>query len=240
MSAKHYLLGTAVAATLGVAAVLHFCPCRGNDARDRATETTAPAAPSTTAALPVPSPFPSVAGAPALPVGGAQAPGPQGPVLTIDQAPEDPPPPGVDVTYAPSPNPPPLAPAGSESAIYEPWKSPEEKKAYEERERLAWEERKSRELELVLEFLTQELSLTAMQAQRLRGILEDESRRRIAIVTDLTEKRISQAEFEDRVDASLQKGRAELASLFSPDQMSKYQTLKPRRQVLNDKTITGH
>lgn len=242
MKARSALTGLGVAAILGVAAVALFCPCHREGTPQRTVATPNEGDATGTRPLPIPVPLPSVAGVPSLP--GAPladtTAGPPRPMLTIDEAPEEPPPPGVDVTYAPSEHPPPLPPAGSITEIGRPFKTPEEKRAFEERERLAWEEKKARELNLIVEFLTRELSLSAMQTQGLRRILEEESKRRIAVVTDLTEGRITQAEFRDRVDASLKQGRSELAALFSPEQFAKYQTLEPRRQVLNDKTITGH
>jgi len=242
VTGKTVLLGLTVAAIGGIAAVALWCPCCHKDAQARATTATAPERPTNAGPLPVPSPFPSLAGIPVAP-GAAladSAAGPPRPLMTIDQAPEEPPPPGAEVTYAPSENPPPLAPAGSISEISSPFKTPEEKRIYEERQKQDWEEKKTRELGMIVELLTRELGLSAMQTERLRGILEEESKRRIAVVDDLTEGRIDQNQFRDRVDASLKQGRNELASLFSPEQYAKYQTLEPRRQALNDKTITGH
>lgn len=244
MKAWSFLAGMAVAAVLG-AAVVAYTRQGGHEATTpRAMATSTAPVPASPSALPAPVPSSTLALAAPSPVpavfGGDRATGPSRAELTIDQAPEDPPPHGVDVTYAPSPNPPPLAPAGSETQIWEQFKSPEEKAAWEERERRAWEEKKTRELGLIVELLTRELGLTAMQTEGLRGILEAESKRRIEIATDLTEKRIGQSEFRDRVDASLAQGRRELQTLLSPDQYAKYQTLDPRRQALNDKTITGH
>lgn len=241
---RSFLAGVAVSAVLGAAVVAFLRPC--HDAPARSSPTSTSETQSTRASLPAPSPLAMGVGAPGVPVLAPIGPldagpaGPARPMLTIDQAPEDPPPPGVEVTYPPSPNPPPLAPAGSETQIWEQFNSPEERAAWEEREKRAWEAKKARELELIVELLTRELNLTAMQAQGLRGILEAESKRRIEVATDLTERRIGQAEFRDRVDASLAQGRSELQSLLSAEQYAKYQTLDPRRQALNDKTITGH
>ncbi|MEK7867143.1 MAG: hypothetical protein AAB434_10710 [Planctomycetota bacterium] len=241
MRGKTALLGLGVAAIGGIAAVALWCPCCHKDAEGRPQATATTDRTSGAAPLPVPTPLPTLAALPAAdgaaPADGAA--GPPRPMMTIDEAPEEPPPPGVDVTYAPSENPPPLAPAGSISAISDPFKTPEERRVFEERQRQDWEEKKARELGLIVELLTRDLGLTAMQTERLRGILQEESKRRIEIVTDLTEGRIDQNQFRDRVDASLKQGRGELASLFSPEQYAKYQTMEPRRQALNDKTITG-
>lgn len=240
MTGKKLLLGVSVAAIGGIAAVALWCPCCHKEARERTTAAAARTERPSSAPLPIPSPPTSGAPVAAIAAPGGGAAGPPRPMLTIDQAPEEPPPPGVDVTYAPSENPPPLAPAGSISEIGNPFKTPEERRIFEERQRRDWEEKKARELGLIVELLTRELGLSAMQTERLRGILQEESKRRIEIVTDLTEGRIDQNQFRDRVDASLKQGRSELASLFSPEQLAKYETLEPRRQALNDKTITGH
>lgn len=165
---------------------------------------------------------------------------PAGRIPTIDEAPEEPPRGDGDVTYAPSEHPKPLAPAGSISVVNYPFKTEAEARAYEEAQRKYWEERKARELEGMLVFLKRELGLTDVQHDRLRQLLLEESRQRIQVVEDLTNQRISQTEFRERVDRILGAAREQMALILTPEQNAKYQTLEPRRQVLNDRTIMGH
>ncbi|MBI5366381.1 MAG: hypothetical protein HZA54_05055, partial [Planctomycetes bacterium] len=161
-------------------------------------------------------------------------------IPTIEEGPDEAPPPGAEVTFAPSEHPPELPPAGSISVIHDPYKDPAERAAYEAEQKRIWEERKARELEGMLVYLGKELELADVQKDKLRAVLTEESRRRIEVVEDITAQRITEGEFRTRVDRIRAEAREQLALIFTEPQFAKYKTLKPKHQVLNDQTIQGH
>ncbi len=132
-----------------------------------------------------------------------------------------------------------LAPGEIVELNYE-FKSEESRRHFESDQKARWEARKAQEIVRVSEYLAQELKLDGGQADRLRRLLEEESRRRVDVVTDLVEGRIDQTDFRRRVDSIRESARRELDSLLTPEQLAHYKTLSPRKKVLLDSTIQGH
>ena len=132
-----------------------------------------------------------------------------------------------------------MAPGEIVELNYE-FKSDASRREYEADQKARWEARKADEIVRVADYLADELKLDAHQSDRLRRLLQDESQRRIAVVTDLVEGRIDQTDFRRRVDAIRETARRELDTIFTPEQLAHYQTLAPRKKVLLDSTIQGH
>lgn len=114
--------------------------------------------------------------------------------------------------------------------------TPEEKAAHEERKRASWAARLAREREIKVRTMREKVGITAAQEGRLVEILEAEGKERQRLVDALSATTISRIEFDEGVKANVEGARAKLKDLLTPEQLTAYEALSPREQVLRLET----
>ncbi len=114
--------------------------------------------------------------------------------------------------------------------------TPEEKAAHEERKRASWAARLAREREIKVRTMREKVGISAAQEGRLVEILEAEGKERQRLVDALTATTISRIEFDEGVQKNVQEARAKLRDLLTPEQLTAYEALDPREQVLRLET----
>jgi hypothetical protein len=114
--------------------------------------------------------------------------------------------------------------------------TPEEKAAHEERKRASWAARLAHEREIKVRTMREKVGITAAQEGRLVEILEAEGKERQRLVDALTATTISRIEFDEGVQKNVQEARAKLRDLLTPEQLTAYEALDPREQVLRLET----
>ena len=176
--------------------------------------------------------------------GGQGGPGGPPPPAAPGELPPPPPPP------EPPPPPPALLREGERALAEQPgphgngqvtelvydFESEEERQAWEENHRASWAARLQRERDIKLQIMREKVGLTPGQEPRLIEILESEGAERQRLVDALAQKQISRTSFDEQVKANVEKARAALTALLTPEQLTAYQQLKPREQVLRDET----
>ncbi|MBI3267913.1 MAG: hypothetical protein HYZ53_02745 [Planctomycetes bacterium] len=163
-----------------------------------------------------------------------------GRVPTIDEGPEDKPHTPGGVTFAPSDKPRDLPPDGSTSEIHYPFKTPAEAQAWEEMQKKQFEERLAKRREASAAALGKELDLDEGQSVRLKAVLEGEATRRSELVNALTDRRVSDLEFQKQVVEIRTEARKQLVALLHPDQLAKYNALPPKKQIFQEHAQSGH
>lgn len=121
------------------------------------------------------------------------------------------------------------------SLVYE-FESEEERQAWEENQRASWAARLERERDIKLKIMREKVGLTPGQEPRLIEIMNGEAQERQRLVDALAAKQLSRTSFDEQVKANIDKARAALAALLTPEQLEAYQGLKPREQVLQAET----
>jgi hypothetical protein len=119
--------------------------------------------------------------------------------------------------------------------VYE-FDSEEERLAWEASRKASWEARLARERDIKLEIMREKVGLTQGQEPRLLEIMETEAAERQRLVDALAAKQLSRTSFDEQARANLEKARAALAALLTPQQLEAFNQLKPREQVLREET----